>query len=304
MYVMEFFIIFNTSILPLFLIFGLAYIYNRYMQPDIRQITNLTLMVFAPAFVFDAVIKHRIDMEMMYKPFVFMLILTCALMALAFVAGKAMKAGSDDCTSLILGSSMINVGNFGLPLIYFSFGKEAEASSLLYMMAFNIPLSTIAIYISSKEKSVSKILVDIAKIPLFHVFVIAIFISSMSIPVPDIVGKSMGLLAQAAIPLLLFVLGLQLSNITFKKGYIKIISIAAFFRLAVSPVIAYFILQWINITGNEMQVAIVQTSAPAALLPLMYAIRFDRSPDLLAAIIFTTTVLSGVTLTILIKIIA
>ncbi len=300
---MEFLVIFNSSILPLFLIFGLAYIYNRYMRPDIRQTANLTLMIFAPAFVFDAVVKHHIALEMMVKPTIFMLLLTSTLMILAFIAGKAMNAGEDERATLVLGSSMINVGNFGLPLVYFSFGKEAEASSLLYMMAFNIPLSTVAIYISSKEKKVSRILADVAKIPLFHAFVIAILVSSLSIPVPGIIEKSVGLLAQAAIPMLLFVLGLQLSNIKFRKGYLKLISLATVFRLVVSPVIAYVVLSWINVTGSEFQVAVVQTSAPSALLPLMYAIRFNRSPDLLAAIILTTTILSGMTLSILIKLI-
>lgn len=301
---MGFFVIFNSSILPLFIIFGLAFIYNRYMQPDIRQITNLALMIFTPAFVFDAVVSHKIDLDMLLKPLVFMVLLTCVLMLLAYVTGKMIRADADDRASLILGSSMINVGNFGLPLIYFSFGKDAEVHSVLYLMAFNIPLSTIAIYISSKEKEVSKVLLDVVKIPLFHAFVIAIMVSSLSLPVPDIITKSMGLLARGAIPLFLFILGLQLSTIRFKTGYIKIISCAAVFRLVVSPVAAYVILRWIGVSGNEQQVAIVQTSAPAALLPLMYAIRFNRSPDLLAAIILTTTLLSGITLTILIKMIS
>jgi predicted permease len=47
-------------------------------------------------------------------------------------------------------------------------------------------------------------------------------------------------------------------------------------------------------------VAVVQTSAPAAILPLMYAIRFNRAPDLLAATILATTLLSGLSLTVLI----
>ena len=53
----------------------------------------------------------------------------------------------------------------------------------------------------------------------------------------------------------------------------------------------------------QRQVALVQKSAPSALLPLMYAIRFNRSPDLLAAMILSTTLLSAVSLTVLIKLI-
>ena len=114
----------------------------------------------------------------------------------------------------------------------------------------------------------------------------------------------MKLLAQAAIPLLIFILGLQLANIRIRAGYIKIIVLALIIRLIISPVIAYFSLKLLGITGLEAKIDIVQTSTPSALLPLMYAIRFNRSPDLLALIILTTTLLSGISLTILIRLIS
>ncbi|MGW8180133.1 MAG: hypothetical protein ACWGQW_15440 [bacterium] len=65
--------------------------------------------------------------------------------------------------------------------------------------------------------------------------------------------------------------------------------------------IAWVLLNWLEFPVLPLKVSLVQTSAPAALLPLMYAIRFDRSPDLLAAIIMFTTVFAGFSLTVLIK---
>jgi hypothetical protein len=53
----------------------------------------------------------------------------------------------------------------------------------------------------------------------------------------------------------------------------------------------------------EHNVALVQTSGPSALLPLMYAIKFNRSPELLAALILTTTVASGISLPLVISLI-
>jgi len=139
------------------------------------------------------------------------------------------------------------------------------------------------------------------KIPLFYALILAVLVSNLSISVPEVLTKSMGLLSQATIPLLIFILGLQLSNIKVKFIYLKIISLAVVVRLAVSPAIAYPLLGFLGITGIEQQIAAIQTSTPAALLPLLYAIRFNRVPDLLAAIILTTTLLSGISLTVLIR---
>ncbi len=301
---MDYVIIFKSSVLPLFLIVLAAFVYRRLFNPDIRQITDLTLTIFAPAFVFDALVKNRITVDMLYKPMLFMVFLTCALMLLAHLAAKLVRVGNDERIALILACSMINVGNFGLPLIYFAFGETAQAHSFLYFTVFNIPLTTVAIFVSSKEKKPLKILIDAAKIPLFHAMIFALVVSGMSIEVPELVGKSIALLGQAAIPLLIFILGLQFADIRLRLSYLKIVLLAVVIRLIVSPAVAYPILEFIGVSGTEQQVALVQTSTPAALLPLMYAIRFNRSPDLLAAIILTTTILSGFTLTILIHLIS
>jgi predicted permease len=301
---MDYVIIFKSSVLPLFLIVLVAFVYRRLFKPDIRQITDLTLTIFAPAFVFDALVKNRITVDMLYQPILFMVFLTCALMLLAHLAAKLVRVGNDERIALILACSMINVGNFGLPLIYFAFGETAQAHSFLYFTVFNIPLTTVAIFVSSKEKKPLKIWIDAAKIPLFHAMIFALVVSGMSIEVPELIGKSIALLGQAAIPLLIFILGLQLADIRLRLSYLKIVLLAVVIRLVVSPAVAYPILEFIGVSGVEQQVAIVQTSTPAALLPLMYAIRFNRSPDLLAAIILTTTILSGFTLTILIHLIS
>ena len=181
---MEFLIIFNTSILPLFIIIAVAFIYDRIAHPDISQIANLATMVFGPIFVFNALMKREFTVAMLAKPFFFMFLITFILMLLAHFVGKMIKAKEDERIALILASSMINVGNFGLPLIYFTYGSEAEAYSALYLIAFNIPLGTVAIYLSSKQKEITKILIDIAKIPIFYALVAAVLAAELAVNIP------------------------------------------------------------------------------------------------------------------------
>ena len=298
---MELLIIFSDSVLPIFIIVAIAFVYNRLMKPDILQITTLTVTVFAPVFVFNELVKSNVTTAMLYKPVLFMLLLTAALIAIAHIIAKLLNADENQRVALILACSMINVGNFGLPLIHFTFGEDVASYSVLYFVAFTISLGTAAVYFCSREKNVVGILKDIGKIPIFHGLFLALIVTEFSFEVPGVLQKSLTLMGQATIPLMIFILGLQLSAITFKPGYLKFITPSVIVRLAVSPLIAFFLLKWIGITGVEKSVAMIQTSTPAALLPLMYAIRFKRSPDLLAVIIVATTVFSGVSLTILIK---
>lgn len=298
---MEFLIIFKDSVMPVFIIVLIAFVYNRLMKPDILQITTLTVTVFAPVFVFTELVKSNVTLEMLYKPLIFMTLLTGALILIAFFISKALNAGENEQVALILACSMINVGNFGLPLIYFTFGDSVSSFSVLYFVAFTIPLGTVAVYLCSREKRLFGIVKDIGKIPIFHGLFLALIVTEFSLNVPDVLEKSLSLVGQTTIPLMIFILGLQLSSVKFNTGFIKFITPALIVRLAVSPLIAVFLLNMLNISGVEKNIAVIQTSTPAALLPLMYAIRFKRSPDLLAVIIVATTVLSGLSLTVLIK---
>ncbi|MEN8687109.1 MAG: AEC family transporter [Desulfuromonadales bacterium] len=294
---MGFLIIFQQSVLPLFIIIGVALIYNRFFNPDIRQITSLTLTVFAPVFVFDAVVKQGISLSALKIPFAFMVALTGLLLVISYFAGRLLRLQDNDRISFILACSMINIGNFGLPLIYFTYGEQAVSYSVVYFVAFNFALSTVAIYVSSNASGFKQIMLDLLKMPLFHAFFLAMIVVQCSVQLPEFVLKSSGLIGQATIPLLIFILGLQLANTHFQTKFLKIIGVAVVIRLLISPVITYPLLEMLSVTGLEQKIATLQTSAPSALLPLMYAIKFNRSPDLLASIILATTVLSSISLT-------
>jgi hypothetical protein len=296
---MQYLLIFNESILPIFIIALIAFVFKKISRPDIRQVANPALQVFVPILVFDSLTRFDFAISRLLQPFAFMVLLTAALIALAALAAGMLRLEPGERISLILAVSMINIGNFGLPLIYFTYGQQAEAYSVIIFIIFNIPLSTVAIYLSSDKTRLKDILADISRIPIFHAFLAALIFCHFNWSLPEGLAKGVHLLAQGAIPLIIFVLGLQLADISLKgrlREFVLAIAAAVCLRLLVSPAIAEAILSWLPMTELEHKVALVQTSGPSALLPLMFAIRFNRSPDLLAAIILLTTLLSGLTL--------
>ena len=301
---MQYLLIFNQSILPIFIIALIAFVFKKVSRPDIKQIAGPALQVFVPILVFDSLTRFDFAISRLVQPFAFMVLLTAALIALAALAARLLRLEPGQRISFILAASMINIGNFGLPLIYFTFGQEAEAYSVIVFIIFNIPLSTVAIYLSSDKTRIREVLADISRIPIFHAFLAALVFCHFNWSLPEGLAKGVHLLAQGAIPLIIFILGLQLADISLKgrvREFMLAIAVAVCIRLLLSPVIAQALLSWLPLTQLEHKVALVQTSGPSALLPLMYAIRFNRSPDLLAAIILLTTLLSGLTLPAIIR---
>ncbi len=261
----------------------------------------MALNVFAPIMVFYLVLNNKITLDLLAKPFLFMLILTTVLIFISLFASFVLKLRGDYKVSLILSVSMINVGNFGLPLIYFAYTAQAISYSMIYFVIFNIPLITVAIYLASDKKSPFAVLKDMLKMPIFYAFFVAIAFVEIGINLPESIMRGFALMNSGAIALLVFILGLQLSNIKIKFKFVWIIAAAVVLRLFISPLISIGITKILGISALERSVSIVQTSTPSALLPLMYMIKFRRDSDLLAAIIFFTTILAGLTLPVLIK---
>jgi hypothetical protein len=303
---MQFLLIFNQSLLPLLLIVAIAIFYQHVFQPDIKETATLALNIFAPLLIFDSLTRHQTTLLELWQPFMFMVLLTGCMLALGWLGALALRLQAQDRTSFVLACSMVNIGNLGLPLIYFTFGQQAVAMSVIIFVVFNIPLSTLAIFVSSDKAHTKDMLLDVLKIPIFHAMIAALFFTGLGWQLPSGLAKGAHLMAQGAIPLLIFVLGLQLASISLDRHWVVFawsIVLALVIRLIASPFLADNLLTLFSFSDLEHNVALVQTSGPSALLPLMYAIKFNRSPELLAALILTTTLASGISLPLVISLI-
>ena len=103
------------------------------------------------------------------------------------------------------------------------------------------------------------------------------------------------LLAEAAIPGMLILLGVQLRSAPVLQTQGVILRSVAI-RLLASPVIAWLLCLGLSITGVERNVLILQAAMPTAVMTSVLATEFDTAPRLVASIIFFSTLLSMVTL--------
>jgi hypothetical protein len=291
--------LFIQIILPVFLIILAGYILEKRMDLPLAPLSDVSLFLFSPCLVFSALIEREISYSMAGDLFLFMILYTVALLAVAFLAGRFMKMEGDARGALCLSTAMMNVGNFGLPLSYFAFGDRGLEASILIFVMFNLSLGTVAIMIAQGSGApLRRILLNTCKIPIFHAVLLAFCLKYLQLEVPGFLLRPVGLLGQAAIPLMLVLLGMQLARTQF-QGNTSFISVSVLLRLVLAPLLAMGIASLLGIKGLTRDVVILQTSTPSAVLPLLYALRFNTRPDLLAGAIFATTLLSALSLTVI-----
>jgi len=295
-------LVFVNILLPIFLIIALGAVFEKVKGPDFKTVSDLTLFFFTPCLIFAGLMKGGAEVVgFLPKTVAFMLALTLIFWALSVLCGRLLKLDSRCQSAFSLTTIMMNTGNYGLPLVLFAYGPEGLSYAVVVMVLFTFPLGTLAIYIASRgEDSPAKALVEMFKVPLFHAIILAAIWRGFALPLPAIIFKAVDIVGQAAIPGLLVLLGMQLAR-TKLKGELLAISSSSFLRLVVSPLVAILLCELLNIQGLPRNVLILQTSTPAAVIPLLYAVNYDTRPDMVAGTIFVSTIASAVTLTMLLQ---
>ena len=291
--------LFVHVILPVFIIVLAGYALQRRARLDLRPLTECSLYLFTPALVFSALLRRELHPDLVGQLTLFMIAYTAAMTALAVLMARTWCLDGNAGRALVLTTAMMNVGNFGLPLVMFAYGAAALDVSILTFVLFNIPLGTLAIVVAQGNGTGwGEAVCNALRIPIFHAVLLALLCKGVGWLPPEFILRPTELVGQAAVPVMLVLLGMQLARAGIGRGWV-FCGAATVLRLAVAPLMAIGLTALFGIDGLARKVLILQTSTPAAVLTLLYAVRFNTKPELVAGTIFLSTLASALSLTVL-----
>jgi predicted permease len=289
--------IFANNILPVFLAAGAGYLLGKFLHLNPRPLSQAVFYIFSPCLLFNLLITSKISNGEILRVLGFAVVVISATGFLALVFGRFFKFERRILAAVLLTSMFMNAGNFGLPLVNFAFGAEALAYAGLMFVGMNILINSVGVMIASLGTSdLRKSLLNLFKIPAIYGVTLGIIILSMGWELPKPVGRTVGILADASIPCMLVLLGLQFHNIQW-KGQKTPLALVSSIRLVVAPLLALAISSIFHIQGSALQAGIIETGMPSAVLTTVLAMEFDVEPSFVTAVVFVTTLLSPLTLT-------
>ena len=292
--------IFANNILPAFLVMGTGVILDRALHVDKRHLSRLAIYVLTPCLVFSLIAHSTVDPRQFGLMILYVMIITAIMCVLAMAVGRLLGWPGRSVDALVLSVAFLNSGNFGLSVVLFSFGEAGLELASVFFVATSLTTHTLAAFFASRSNGGgTKALLQVLRLPAPYAFALALIIRAMGWGVPEILDKPISLIASSAVPILLMMLGLQLSQ-TKLAGRHKDVAIGVFMRLVVGALVAIGLAPLLGLQGLARQVAIVEASTPTAVSSGLMAIEFDADADFVASVIFASTLLSGLTLTILI----
>ena len=193
-----------------------------------------------------------------------------------------------------------NGGNYGMPVVLFAFGRDALSHSVAYFVASSLVSNTFGVFLAATgRRTLRQALIGITKVPAIYGVVAATLVVSSGLTLPLAVTRPIELLSNAALPVMLLVLGMQLERASLPDRP-AVVFVAVVLSLVVAPVVALGLVRVLGLAGAARQAAVIQASMPAAVVTTILALEFDVAPTFVTSVVFATTIASPFTLTALI----
>ena len=291
--------VFINNLLPVLLCAGTGFVLGRTMHPDIKTASRMAFYIFSPCLVFVSLEHVKISGSELGKLALFTFAVSIIIGALAYLFGRSLKAERHLLASLVVASMFVNSGNYGLAATKFAFGEEALARALVCFVFGTVVVYSLGVLIASMGKfSAGQALRHLLTVPAIYGLVAAGLVRQLDWQVPLFLDRSVTMLGDASIPLMLVILGFQIAEArVWPRDRMMLIGASAFLQLVITPLIALLLAHWMGLTGATRQAGVLQASMPAAVVTTVLAVQYDLDRTLVSGVVVLTTILSPLTLT-------
>jgi hypothetical protein len=295
--------IFVRVILPVAVIVAIGYVSGRALHIDQRPLARVSLYVLVPCMVFTGMSRTAISPVELGQIFAFVALSIITMWPPSVLAARILRLTRPETNAFLLGTLLTNAVNVGFPVLTLAFGAAGLERGVVYSVGMQVVFQTVGVYLAAGGKmTAGQAARSIVRVPGVYALALGLLVNWAAWPVPDWLFSPIKMVGDALVPLLLIVLGIQLTEVSF-RGRLPVALTATALRLVGAVALAALICLGLGLTGVSRQALITEAGMPSAIFGLVLAQEFDCEPRMLTAIIFVSTILCMFTLTVLLAIV-
>ncbi|WIE04396.1 AEC family transporter [Vibrio fluvialis] len=264
-----------SILFPVMALVCVGYAIGRWLKPDFRPINRINMDTFLPALVFSSLATMPLDtaqLPLIYASLIAVLIPGILMIPICKLGGWNFKAWAPL-------HMFRNSGNLAIPLFTYTFGETALSSAVLLFVVSACLHISLGLALLSKGGSFRQIFTA----PVFIATVVAMLFNLSGTPVWKPLYEATALLGQAAVPVMLLSLGSQMTNMRLAGLRVGLISTAQSLNTgAVAFALIYF---FIPLPTMQLQMMVLFTMLPPAVMNYLFAERFHIEPTNVASMV-------------------
>ncbi len=290
--------IFSNNILPILILSSAGFVLGKLLKVDPRPLGQVIFYILSPVLVFNLLITDDLPLTTIGTMMGFTAAGTLSIALLAFLVGKLFHLERRTLIVVVLTSMAVNSGNFGLPLVSFAFGQAALAYASIYFVTSTMIFYTVGVTVASLgHLNLKQALIGLLKVPAIYAGILAVIFVQTGLVLPEMVNRTLTLAAGGAIPAMLILLGLELQRVEWSRN-MRAVGIPVFIRLCIGPLMGLLMSTLFGLPVQAQQAGISEMGGPTAVMTTVLATEYNLDSTLVTAIVFATTIISPITLTV------
>ncbi len=263
-------------VFPIYAVVAVGYAYGRWKKPDMAFANQLNMDIFVPALVFAALASKSFDIAQNIPLLIGATAVTLGTGLLAWPVARILGVASNTFVPPMM---FKNSGNMGLPLIVLAFGESAlPAAVVLFFVENTLHYSLGTWMLDHKAK-----LWNLWRVPVIAAAIGGLAVSMTQFPLWQPLWLGVKMLGDVSIPLLLFSLGVRLTDSRFTDLNVSIVGALT------SPVAGVLVALAANfvlgLEGRDAAMLILFGALPPAVLNYIFAERYRQEPERVASIV-------------------
>ena len=291
------FVTFANNLLPILLVSGAGFLLGKTLDVDSRSLGRVVFYVFSPILVFSLLVHTKLNSGEIAATMGFTVAVALVVGTAALLIGTLLHFERPLLMALILTSAFGNTGNYGLPLVSFAFGQDALAFATLNFVTSVVMFNTLGVLVASLgHMDLKTAAMGIFRVPAVYAVLLAGVLNHFQVTLPTPLDRTVALAPNGSIPVMIILLGLELSRVRWSHS-LPAISLSAGLRLLGGPAVGLLLAALLGFRGAAWQGNVIESGMPAAVTTTVLATEYGLDTSLVTAMVFLGTILSPLTLT-------
>ncbi|WP_322495834.1 AEC family transporter [Chloroflexus sp.] len=301
-------------LLPIAVVAATGFALRRALPLDLVTLNRLMIYGLSPALIFVALVRADLSGPDAGR-MLFFSMGVLALMALTvWLCALALRLRGKEVTALLLTSMFMNSGNYGLPASRFAFGEAGFTLGVFYFIMQSIMAQTLGVGVAAGgaagggKQAWRQVFDRLTHMPQIYAVAGALALREIGFHPAEATGiarslfEGVALLSEAALPVMLLILGVQLgAGAPIVQP--AMVAFATAIRLIVSPILAFGLARLLGMDGIALGVGVMMAGMPTAVNTTILAIEFDTRPQLVVSTVVVSSFASLVTLSVLLSLV-
>ncbi|KJY86762.1 membrane protein [Vibrio neptunius] len=274
---------------PVFALVLVGFSVGRWLKPDFRPINRINMDAFTPALVFSSLVSMPLDtaqVPLLSASLIAVLLPGVLMIPTCKLAGLRYKAWAPP-------HMFRNSGNLAIPLFTYTFGDTALASAVLLFVVSACIHVSLGLALLSEGNPFKQVI----RMPVFLAAFTAMVLNLSGLGVWEPLYEATALLGQAAVPVMLLSLGAQMCNM--RLSGLRVGIFCTIQSLATGAAAFWIIYTFIPLPPMQLQMMVLFTMLPPAVMNYMFAERFNIEPNRVASMVLFGNFFSILTLPLL-----